>query len=72
MAKQQIEQKIFLVTDGCLWEQNKQNGTSFPHAIEVVDIESGAVRFIRSGSRITFVDGAITPSRDQKTYNKQV
>jgi hypothetical protein len=61
---------IYLLTDGCLWEQNKRNGTEHPHAIEVVDIKTGAVRFITSGSRITFVEGEITDLRSQAAYNK--
>jgi len=63
--------KTFLLTDGCMWEMNKQNGTSAPHAIEVVDVETGQVRYIKSGSKIMFVEGEITESRDQKAYNKQ-
>ena len=62
--------RIFLITDGCQWEKNKQDGTSFPHSIEVVDTENGQVRYIRGGSRIMFVDGAITQSRSQKFYNE--
>ena len=64
-------QPIVLLTDGCMWEMNKQNGTSHPHAIEVVDIETGQVRYIKSGSKITFVEGEITDSRDQASYNSQ-
>lgn len=70
-SKQNDTQKTFILTDGCMWEMNKQNGGAAPHAIEVVDIETGAVRYIKSGSRITFLGGEITPGRDQKTYNRQ-
>ena len=61
----------FIITDGCMWEANKKNGTASPHAIEVVDSETGAVRYIKSGSRISFVSGEITENRSQEFYNKQ-
>ena len=63
--------KKFLLTDCCMWEMNKQNSTLNTHAIEVVDLETGQVRYIKSGSRIIFVEGEITEGRDQKVYNKQ-
>ena len=63
--------KTFLLTDNCAWEANKKNSTNYPHAIEVVDVETGQVRHIKSGSRIKFVDGFITEGRDQETYNKK-
>ena len=70
-ADKPVTEKIFLITDGCVWEKNKKDGTSFPHSIEVVDVENGQVRYIRGGSRVMFVDGAITPGRSQEVYNKQ-
>lgn len=54
-----------------MWEMNKQNGSSHAHAIEVVDVATGAVRYIKSGSRIAFVDGEITEGRNQEAYNTQ-
>ena len=63
-------EKTFLLTDGCMWEMNKKQGTSAPHAIEVVDIETGAVQFIKSGSKIKFIEGDITEGRSQEKYNK--
>ena len=54
-----------------MWEMNKQNGKSNPHAIEVVDAETGAVRYIKSGSRIKFIEGDITEGRNQESYNRQ-
>lgn len=63
--------KIFILTDGCMWEANKKNGTTHPHAIEVVDEETGQVRYIKSGSKISFLGGQITPNRDQAEYNQQ-
>ena len=64
------EDKVFILTDGCMWEKNKQEGTRFPHSIEVVDIETGAVHFIRSGAKIALLDGDITEARSQEEYNK--
>lgn len=64
------DDQTFILTDGCLWEKNRQEGAYHPHAIEVVDLETGQVRYIKSGSRIRFVEGEITATRDQKTYNK--
>lgn len=64
-------EKEFLLTDGCMWEMNKENGTGNPHAIEVVDTETGSVRYIKSGSRMKFLAGEITDARNQKSYNKQ-
>ena len=63
-------EKVYLLTDGCMWEANKCGGTSHPHAVEVVDLETGAIRYIRSGSKITFVQGTITDIRTQGAYNK--
>ncbi len=66
MAKKQI----FLITDACMWEMNKQNGKSSAHSIEVVDLETGQVRYIKSGSKIAFIEGFITESHNQDDYNK--
>ncbi len=54
-----------------MWEMNKKNGTYHPHAIEVIDPETGQVRYIKSGSLIKFVSGNITEGRSQETYNKK-
>lgn len=54
-----------------MWEMNKKNETYHPHAIEVVDPETGQVRYIKSGSKISFVDGEISEGRSQENYNKQ-
>lgn len=61
----------FVVTDGCMWEKNKQDGTTFPHAIEVVDLQTGQVRYIKAGSVIAFIEGQITAARNQEQYNTQ-
>ena len=64
-------EKVYLVTDGCMWEANSRNGTFHAHAIEVVDLETGAVQYIRSGSRIAFIEGEITDIRTQEAYNEK-
>lgn len=64
-----IQKKTFVLTDSCMWEKNKQDGTNHPHAIEVVDLETGEVRFIKSGSQIKFVNGNISEGRNQEDYN---
>lgn len=53
-----------------MWEMNKQNGKSSAHSIEVVDLETGQVRYIKSGSKIAFIEGFITESHNQDDYNK--
>lgn len=63
-------EKIYLLTDGCMWEANKRNGKNHPHSMEVVDIETGAVQYITSGSHIKFVKGEITDIRTQEAYNE--
>lgn len=62
-------EKRYLLTDGCFWEKNKKEGTFHTHAIEVVEVETGNIQYITSGSYITFVKGKIT-DRSQKAYNK--
>lgn len=53
-----------------MWEANKRNGKNHPHSMEVVDIETGAVQYITSGSHIKFIKGEITDIRTQEAYNK--
>lgn len=65
-------EEIYIVTDACMWEQNKKNSTFNPHAIEVVNIKTGQIRFIFSGSRITFVEGEITDISTQQVYNQGI
>jgi len=65
-----MNENTYIVTDGCMWEQNKKNSTYHPHAIEVVNIETGQVQYIRSGSRIKLIEGDITDLRSQEAYNK--
>lgn len=60
---------VFILTDCCMWEQNKKAGTFHPHAIEVVDVETGQTRYIMSGAKIAFIEGKISEGRDQAKYN---
>ena len=64
-------ESTFMLTDGCMWEKNKKEGTNYPHSVEVVNVQTGQMRYIRSGSIIKFVDGQITANRDQTDYNKE-
>lgn len=64
------KERTFILTDGCMWEQNKKQGAFHPHAIEVVDSETGQVRYIQSGARIKFVEGMISEGRNQNQYNE--
>ncbi len=63
-------EKVYILTDGCMWELNQKMGSEHPHSIEVVDLETGAVRYIKSGSKISFIEGDISDIRTQEAYNK--
>jgi hypothetical protein len=65
-----MNEKIYILTDLCMWESNKQDKKNSPHAIQVVDIETGQVRYIKSGAKITFVEGEISEPHSQENYNK--
>lgn len=65
------DKKIFILTDSCMWEANKKKGTRSPHAIEVVDAETGQVRYIKSGAKIAFLEGEITAPFSQDQYNQE-
>ena len=60
---------IFILTDACMWEKQKIEGTRIPHAIEVVDEKTGQTRYLKTGTRIRFVSGEISPELSQYTYN---
>ena len=68
MAK--IQDRIFLLTDYCVWEKNKKDCSNSPHSIEVVDTETGQVRYIASGSKIKFVSGDIKDRNQEDLNNK--
>lgn len=63
-------EKTFLITDGCVWEMNKQNDSFKPHSMEVVDVATGQVRYIKSGSHIRFIDGEISPLAHRRNITK--
>lgn len=64
-------EKVFILTDSCMWEANRQLGVRSAHSVEVTDAETGQVRYLRSGTRIRFVDGFITEENTQEEYNRQ-
>lgn len=64
-------EKIFIITDLCMWEKNKQEGGHDEHAIIVIDEQTGQNRMIAGGSKIRFVEGKITEPLTQEIYNKQ-
>lgn len=65
-------EKTFILTDSCAWEAERQSPTGrTDHIIEVIDDETGQVRWIKSGSRIKFVEGEITDPSKQEDYNNQ-
>jgi len=70
VQKDDTTERTFLITDACMWEMNKQAGSYHPHAIEVVDTETGQVRYISSGAHIKFIGGNISKGRSQDDYNK--
>lgn len=63
-------EKIFILTDLCMWEKNKQEGKADPHGIMVVDQETGQTRYILGGSKIKFVEGDISDIASQEEYNQ--
>ena len=52
-----------------MWEKNAREGSAHPHHIEVVDIDTGAVRYIKSGSKVRFVEGTISDLRKSDSEN---
>jgi hypothetical protein len=64
-------EKIFILTDLCMWEKNKVEGKNAEHAIIVIDEETGQNRMIKGGSKIRFVDGEISLPQSQEDYNNQ-
>ena len=68
--KRSVKACVFIVTDLCMWEMQKQNGGRAPHAIGVADEKTGKSRFIKTGARIKFLSGKISPELSQESYNK--
>lgn len=65
------DDNIYQLTDGCMWERAKEEGTEGPHSVEVVNVKTGQVRYILGGSKIKFVEGDISDIRTQLAYNEQ-
>lgn len=61
--------KTFILTDLCMWEQNKQEGKHDRHAIIVIDEDTGQNRAIMGGAKIRLIEGEITPPQSQDDYN---
>ena len=70
-AQSRVLENTFILTDSCMWEANKQNGTRSEHCIEVVDEKTGQVRYIATGSRVKFIEGNITEVHTQEKYNEE-
>jgi len=64
-------EKIFILTDLCMWEKNKLEGGNDSHAIIVVDEETGQTRMLGGGTKIRFVEGLISEPLTQEEYNTQ-
>lgn len=63
------EEDVFILTDSCMWEANKQLNQRATHAIEVISSKTGQTRFIKTGAQIKFIDGEITEPLSQEGYN---
>lgn len=61
-----MKKQTFLLMDYCGYEAAKQGNSPGYHAIQVVDEKTGQVRFIKSGSRISFLSGEISAPGTQK------
>ena len=64
--------RVFILTDSCMWEKQKQDGTRAPHTIQVIDEQTGQTRYILTGARIKFLDGNISEPFTQEQYNVQM
>lgn len=65
------EGRVYMLTDGCMWEKNYQEGTRHPHSVEVADAATGQMRYIRSGAKIVLIEGDVTELRTQEGYNER-
>lgn len=61
----------YILTDACMWERNKLEGTRAPHCIEVVNEATGQTHYMKTGTRIKFVSGEMTEALSQDQYNGQ-
>lgn len=71
MKKENPKKRTYIVSDLCMWEKNKREGMMSDHCIGVIDEKTGQSRFIKTGARIKFVSGDISPTLNQKDYNRQ-
>lgn len=56
-----LENKQYLITDFCFWEQNAPKDYNpldpkrRPHSIQLIDVETGTVALLKSGSIIKII-----------------
>ncbi len=65
------KKRTYIISDLCMWEKNKREGTMADYAICVIDEKTGQHRFVKTGARIKFLSGEISPTLSQKDYNKK-
>lgn len=57
-----LHKKRYMVTDQCMWETSKLENYNpldpkrAPHALTLVDVETGSIAFLKSGSIIQVVE----------------
>ena len=57
-----LEEKVYLVTDQCFWKENPPENYNpldkdrAEHAITLVDVDTGSITTLRSGSLISVVE----------------
>ena len=50
-----MSRKRYMVTDSCFFYEGKKKRGRSPHVIELVDIKTGSVKKLKSGSVITII-----------------
>lgn len=64
MKKKSLNGRTFMLTDQCFYQEDNNekdynpDNRRKPHAISVVDIDTGTIRLIKSGSMIKVVKDA--------------
>lgn len=59
-----LQEKRYMLTDQCFWEQNPPKDYNpldpkrTPHAVTLVDVDSGSIVILKSGSIIQVIDPA--------------
>ena len=57
-----LKEKRYMVTDQCMWESAKMENYNpldpkrTPHALTLVDMETGSIAFLKSGSIIQVIE----------------